>query len=348
MRILSPFSRKEEVLPLIDSGANELYCGIVPQEWEDRYAILDTLNRREGHGSNFSSFTDLQYAIQLAHNRNVPVFVTMNGLYTREQYSLIQKIIKKLKDIKVDGLIIADLGLLLLLQKLKFFKEIHIGAGGTTFNSRTVGFYKKLGATRIILDRHLTIDEIKDISRKSSFIMDLEVFILNTLCPNIDGFCTYYHGLSVVGKEIAPDVNIKKTKIKFFNSYDVSYGGHGCGLRFSTHVFDRFNNKIRRKAVVFTQKYSWKNIKECGVCALYDFSKIKIKILKIVERSAPIESKIKDTEFIKKSLSILNREKNISRGRFIRIAQRLYCDTYKCNECSGLHCYYPSVFINKH
>ncbi|TAM38434.1 U32 family peptidase, partial [bacterium] len=171
MKILSPISRKEEVEPLVEAGAGELYCGIVPRLWSDRYGVSDTLNRREGYGANFSSFADLQYAIQLAHKRNVPVFVTINGLYTREQYPLIREIVEKLISIKVDGLIIADLGLLLTLERTKFPGEIHMGTGGTAFNSRTISFYKELGASRIILDRHLTIGEIKDISQKSSSII---------------------------------------------------------------------------------------------------------------------------------------------------------------------------------
>jgi len=350
MKILSPFSKKEEVLPLIDSGTNELYCGIVPREWEDKYSIFDTLNRREGYGANFSVFADLQSAIQSAHEKNVPVFVTMNGLYMQEQYPLIQKIIEKLRNIKVDGLIVADVGLLLMLQKMKFFKEIHMGTGGTTFNSRTVGFYKKLGVSRIILERHLTIDEIKSISQKSSPIMDLEVFILNTLCPYIDGFCTYYHGLPIIDKEIAPEIKIKNTKIKFFKSYDVNYGGHGCGLRFSIQAFDRFGNRIRKKFVISSPRMDLnrKGFKSCGACAMYDFNKIKIKSLKIVERGASTESKIKDIKFIKKGLDILGGEKNLSRGKFIRMIQALYRSTYECRGCSGFSCYYPSVFLNRH
>jgi hypothetical protein len=178
--------------------------------------------------------------------------------------------------------------------------------------------------------------------------MDLEVFILNTMYPYVDGFCTYYHGLSVIDKEIAPEVRIKDAKIRFFKSYDVNYGGHGCNLKFSGQVFDEWGNKIRRKPVILpkSKDLNKKSSKSCGACAMYDFNKIKIKSLKIVERGASTESKMKDTNFIRKGLNILNSEKNLSRKKFIGMIQELYRNTYQCDECSGFSCYYPSVFMD--
>lgn len=347
MKILSPFSKKEEVIPLIEAGADELYCGIMPGEWEKKYSIFDTLNRREGFGANFSNFKDLQYAIHFAHKRGVSVYVTMNGLYSQEQYHLIQKIVEKLKDINVDGLIIADIGLLLMLQEKKIFEEIHMGTGGTTFNSKTASFYKRLGVSRIILPRHLTVNEIRDISENNLVNIDLEVFILNTLCPNIDGFCTFYHGLSLIGKEIAPQVNYKKKgkKVKFFHSHDVNYKAHGCNLKFSIEVFDDSGKKIRRGTthVPKNKKQAKAGFKACGGCAISDFNDMKIKNLKIVERGAPTEAKIRDTRFIRKVLDILSKQKNLSRKQFIHKTQKLYCDIYKCDRCSGFSCYYPDI-----
>lgn len=347
MKILAPFSKKEEVEPLIDAGADELYCGIVPAEWRNKYTIFDTLNRRENYGANFSNFKDLQYATQLAHIKNIPVYVTMNGLYCKEQYPLIQKIIKRLKDINVDGLIIADIGLLLMLWKLKIFKEIHMGTGGTAFNSKTVSFYERLGVSRVILPRHLTVNEIKGVSQKNSGQVGLEVFILNTLCPNVDGFCTFYHGLSLIGKEIAPRVDYEKTgkRIKFFYSHDFDYKGHGCGLKFSIQVFNGKGKKIMRRTPPLSKdkKQAKQGYKACGACAIFDFDKIKIRSLKIVERGAPKESKIKDTKFIRGVLDILERKKNLFKKEFIKKTQKLYCDTYQYDRCSGFSCYYPDV-----
>ncbi|MFA5005050.1 MAG: U32 family peptidase [Candidatus Omnitrophota bacterium] len=345
MKILSAFSKKDEVLPLIDAGADELYCGIVPYAWEAKYSVFDTLNRREGYGANFSSFNDLSAAVRSAHNREVPVFITMNGLYTPGQYPLIRRIIHSIELSGADGLIIADIGLLLSLRKWGFRGQVHMGTGGTTFNSQTALFYKQLGACRIILDRQLTVGEIKDIARRSAAKVDLEVFILNTLCSNVDGFCTFYHGLPVASSQVNA-LNRKNMKVRFFKSYDPDYQGHGCSLNFSKEVFDLNGKKL--KSVALKKAFLQGDIhKSCGVCALFDFNKMKIKALKIVERGAPLESKLRDTRFVRQAVDVLKKKRSLSRGDFISAMRSLYCQTYGFKACSGFSCYYPSVFAKE-
>jgi putative protease len=302
-----------------------------------------TLNRRTGSEANFSDLDDLQSAVKIAHNGNTPVFVTMNGEYSQEQHPLIKKLIVGLKDIKVDGLIIADIGLLLELLKMKIFKEIHMGTGGTTLNSRTAIFYRKLGVSRVTLDRHLTINEIKDISKKSAPLVDLEVFILNELCPNVDGFCTFYHGCGINYIDIKDKARmaIKNKECKFLETYDLLYGGLGCSLSFSKRVFDSIHKKNMN--IGKNSQQVWEFSKACGACAIFDFSRMNIKSLKIVGRLAPIESKIRSVGFIRQVLNSLSRERSLSRARFIEKAKKLHGDTYQFDTCSGFSCYYPSV-----
>ncbi|MFH1131436.1 MAG: U32 family peptidase [Pseudomonadota bacterium] len=337
MKILSPCSSKEEVVPLIQAGANELYCGVVPSEWSDKYGMFDTLNRREGYGANFSNFGDLREAVALAHGKGVPAFVTMNGLYTQDQIPLVLELNQALKNIRVDGLIIADIALLLLLQKERHFEHIHVGTGGTTFNSKTADFYRANGASRIILPRHLTVSEIQDLTQGCKSDVEFEVFVLNTLCQNIDGFCTFYHGLPFLDKEIAPKMD--QTNVRFFHSHDLDYKGHGCHLNFSKKVFDAQGKDVPGRLGEETTRHFGKR---CGACALFDLQNTNIASLKIVERSAPTKDKICDTKFMKGVLGLL--EKGLSKEQFVAQTQDLYCNTYNYETCSGFTCYYPSVF----
>ena len=345
MNILSPFSKKDEVLPLIDSGADELYCGIVPYGWEAKYSVFDTLNRREGYGANFSSFKELALAIRSAHKRKVPVFIAMNGLYAAGQYRLLKEIIRRISISGADGLIIADIGLLLSLKEWGYRGQIHMGTGGTTFNSQTALFYRKLGACRIILDRQLTVNEVNDIAQQSQDKVALEVFILNTLCANVDGFCTFYHGLPLANSQVSAQSR-KDAKIRFFKLYDPDYQGHGCSLEFSKRVFNVNGKKIKGNFSGITSLYK-NDFKSCGVCALFDFSKMNIKALKIVERGAALESKVRDTCFVRKAVDILKKKKDIHRDDFISTMRELYCQTYNFKACSGFSCYYPSVFTKR-
>ncbi|MBN1871705.1 MAG: U32 family peptidase, partial [Candidatus Omnitrophica bacterium] len=114
LKITAPFREKNEVLPLIEAGADELYCGYLSAEWTGRYTGLEF--ERKGRGSNFTDLKELSDAVDLAHQRDIPVYLALNGLYVREQYPLLLKILSELDKIDFDAYIVADLGLLLTLR----------------------------------------------------------------------------------------------------------------------------------------------------------------------------------------------------------------------------------------
>jgi len=155
LKITSPFREKEEVSALIDAGTDELYCGYLSPEWVKKYTSLEF--ERKGGGSNFTDLRELRQAVDLAHKRNIPVFLTLNGLYIREQYPLLLKIVEQLERIDLDGYIVADIGLLLTLRKKGFRGQIHISTGGAVFNSKTINFYKNLNTKHIILNHQTTL-----------------------------------------------------------------------------------------------------------------------------------------------------------------------------------------------
>ena len=239
MKIFSPLDRVEEVEPLIEAGAEEFYCGVLEETWYNSYPVI-SINRRPAGKGHFRNFKELKEAIDIAHKNSVPLFFTVNEhYYTKKQLPLVKDYIQKAIDAGVDALIVSDYGLLVMLPDInakinlvrKFgrsFKprhkgrgllskgvKIHISTGGTVFNWRTARFYQELGACRITLPRHLTLKEIKEIVKR---IPELEttLFVFNSRCINIDGFCTFQHGLSG-----------KKTPLFYRNAcmlpYDISF-----------------------------------------------------------------------------------------------------------------------------
>jgi U32 family peptidase len=78
MKILAPLNSASEAEMLLANGAEELYCGLVPEEWIARYSGAIWLNRRSPAGGNLRSFSDLARVVEQAHQRAVPVFVTLN------------------------------------------------------------------------------------------------------------------------------------------------------------------------------------------------------------------------------------------------------------------------------
>ena len=207
-------------------------------------------------------------------------------------------------------------------------------------------FYRRLGASRVILDRQITLESMKTLSR-GIVDMEFEVFILNTLCVYIDGFCTYPHTYGVDSREYIKHKNLGKGKrIGVLSMYDSESVADACCLKYSIQAYDaRFKrvNNLSIKPIFF--KHLTDGI-ECGVCALYYINRTKISSLKIVGRQYGPETRLRSTRFVRSCLDILKKDKDIGRQEYIKMAQQLYRENFKYkNKCKGNNCYYPGALL---
>ena len=65
--------------------------------------------------------------------------------------------------------------------------DLHISTQANVSNWQTAEFYKKQGASRVILSRELTLEQIKDIRQHTD--MELEVFVHGAMCQAVSGRC---------------------------------------------------------------------------------------------------------------------------------------------------------------
>ncbi|MCK5009399.1 MAG: U32 family peptidase [Deltaproteobacteria bacterium] len=341
IKILSPVSRCDEVEDVIAAGADELYCGILLDDWIKGYTVSASLNRRQedntilGTSPHFKSFEELKESVEIAHSRSVPVILTLNEhYYSKDQYPYLLSYVDKVLEAGVDAFIIGDVAFILSLRERGISTDIHISTAGTAFNSETVRFYQELGASRVILPRHLTIEEIESIASEVSDV-ELEAFILNSRCANIDGFCTFQHGLA----DLFPD---EKVKEQYLNA---------CMLPYKISVYP--DAKVESDSDI-KEKISWErqsiwsalhiDDRPCGACALFEFSKIGLHGVKIVGRQNAKSKKIKDVIFLRTLIDSLS-EKNPSKEEFRKFSRRLYQETYEW-PCLIFKCYYPSVLLS--
>ena len=341
IKILSPISCCDEVEGVIAAGADELYCGILLDDWRKGYTLSASLNRRQednpvlGTSPHFNSFEELKESVETAHSRNVSVILAMNEhYYSKDQYPYLLSYVDKTLEAGVDAFIIGDVAFILSLRERGILTDIHISTAGTAFNSETVKFYQELGASRVILPRHLTIEEIESIASEVSDV-ELEAFILNSRCANIDGFCTFQHGLA----DLFPD---EKVKEQYLNA---------CMLSYKISVYP--DAKVETDSDI-KEKISWErqsiwsalhiDDRPCGACALFEFSKIGLHGVKIVGRQNAKSKKIKDVIFLRTLIDSLS-EKNPSKEEFRKFSRRLYQETYEW-PCLIFKCYYPSVLLS--
>lgn len=327
MKILFPLDKLNEVKEIIKAGADELYCGILTPEWQRKYPFIPN-NRRPGIKSSFWKWEELNESIRIAHSYHIPVFLTLNEhYYTIDQYPDILDIVERAIDCGIDAFIVSDLGLLLTLQELNIDQNIHISTGGTAFNSEWVKFYKELGASRVILPRHLTIEEIREIRKRVPDI-ELEVFILNSRCANVDGFCTFLHGLSS---------NQLLYKNACMLPYHISIS--------SPHYSPQEMGEMAEERISWERQYIWGlthiDDNPCGACALYEFNEMGITGFKVVGRGNPIQRKIIDAMFLQVIRNFLKEERP-RKEVFRAYVRKLYGTTYG-RPCRKYMCYYPSV-----
>lgn len=341
INILSPISRCDEVEDVISAGANELYCGVLLDDWREEYTVSASLNRRQednpvlGTSPHFKSFEELKESIERAHARGVPVILTLNEhYYSNDQYAYLLSYVDQALEAGIDAFIIGDVAFMLSLRERGITTNIHISTAGTAFNSETVRFYQELGASRVILPRHLTIEEIESIASEVSDV-ELEAFILNSRCANIDGLCTFQHGLA----DLVPDKTVKE---QYLNA---------CMLPYDISVYP---DAVEESEPDIRDKISWErqsiwsalhiDDRPCGACALYEFSKMRLHGVKIVGRQNTKNKKIKDVVFLRTLINFLS-EKNPSKEKFREFSRRLYQETYEW-PCLIFKCYYPSVLLS--
>ena len=141
-----------------------------------------------GLRANANNFTleELKEGVEFAHNLKKKVYVTVNiALHNKEAKELL-KYLKELDKIKVDAIIVSDLSILETAKKHTNL-EVHISTQQSTMNKEAAAYLKKEGATRVVLARETSKEDIKDI--KENVPIEVEMFIHGAMCASISGRC---------------------------------------------------------------------------------------------------------------------------------------------------------------
>ncbi len=344
VKIISPLSTIDEVEPLVQAGAGEFYCGVLPADWRESYSVAASLNRRQedtpviNTSPHFESFEELDTAVASAHRLGVPVFLTLNEhYYSHGQYPYLRKYIERGLASGVDAFIAGDIGIIQTILDMNNGVNIHISTAGTAFNSKAVHFYRDLGASRVILPRHLSLEEIGRIAANVSGI-ELETFILNSRCANVDGFCTFQHGLA----EFAPP---EADRRDYENACMMLYKISATVKGLSGDEADR----VLKEKISWERQHFWSachiDDQPCGACSLYDFEQMGIAGVKIVGRGNPTPRKVRDVDFLRQVLDYLRGQKPAVK-QFRAMVQNLYKKLYN-SPCLIFKCYYPSVLLDE-
>ena len=176
IELLAPGGDVDAIKAAIIAGADAVYCG------------LDTLNARN-RAANIS-FEQLIGIIRLAHQYDCQIFLTLNIIILEREFKSIAKLLSKLVNTTLDGVIVQDIGMFNIIKKHFPTLDIHASTQLTTHNIGQIPFLKKLGASRVNLSRELNLREITAIN-KVCLEQDVltEVFVHGSLCVAFSGLC---------------------------------------------------------------------------------------------------------------------------------------------------------------
>ena len=137
---------------------------------------------------NFSP-EEMEEAVRYCHERNVKVYVTVNTLPRDEEMLHLPAYLSSLDEIGVDALILADLGVLMLAKKYAPHCQIHISTQTSIVNAAAACMWHELGASRVVLARELTLEQIAYIRKNTPPTLELEAFVHGAMCMAYSGRC---------------------------------------------------------------------------------------------------------------------------------------------------------------
>ena len=172
--ILSPAGNMEKLKFALEYGADAVYLS----------------GKHFGLRTFAGNFTDeqLREAAELIHKKNKKMYVTVNIFASNSDIEEVKKHMQFLKEIKADAMIISDLGVMAVAAEAAPGIPVHVSVQANSLNYKTVEAWKKLGASRVILARELSFEQIKEIREKVKDI-ELEIFVHGAICMSLSGRC---------------------------------------------------------------------------------------------------------------------------------------------------------------
>ena len=132
---------------------------------------------------------ELREAVKLCHSSGVRVHVTCNTMPRNDEIAKLPEWLEYLNDLSVDAVILADVGVLSLAKKYAPKVACHISTQASIVNYVTARAWYDLGASRVILARELSLDEIREIRAKCPKELEMEAFAHGAMCVSYSGRC---------------------------------------------------------------------------------------------------------------------------------------------------------------
>ena len=174
--LLIPASSLEVLKVAVIYGADAVYIG------GEAFGL-------RAKAKNFT-IEEMAEGVEFAHAHGVKVYVTANILAHNGDLMAAEKYFRELDEkVHPDALIISDQGLFTVAKEVVPNIDIHISTQANNTNFGTYNFWRKMGATRVVTARELSLREIKEIRDNIPEEFEIETFIHGAMCISYSGRC---------------------------------------------------------------------------------------------------------------------------------------------------------------
>lgn len=173
--ILSPAGSFEKLISAVRFGADAVY--LAGKNFGMRAA-----------SDNFSD-EELKKAADYLHERGKKLYLTVNVLPKGPEYPALRSFLTNIRDFGIDGIIAADLGVIDTIKEILPDMPIHVSTQASICSPAAAKAYARLGVSRLVLARELTLSEIAEIRAALPDNIELEAFVHGSMCVSYSGRC---------------------------------------------------------------------------------------------------------------------------------------------------------------
>lgn len=175
LELLAPVGSMDVLRTVAEAGADAVYLG------GKRFNMR--MLRPE---FNFSD-EELAEAVNYLHHEQKKIYVTVNNLYYPSEMPELQDYLCRLADLQIDAFIVQDLGVAQICREKGLNISLHASVQMGINNVESARLLEKNGFSRVILTRHLSLQEIENIHQGSK--IGIEHFVHGEMCISHCGQC---------------------------------------------------------------------------------------------------------------------------------------------------------------
>lgn len=131
----------------------------------------------------------LQTAVNTAHSLDKKLYVTVNAFATNSEIDALPDYAQSLEALGVDAVIVSDLGAIATIRKAAPNLSVHVSTQANCLNHAAASVYADMGATRVVLGREMSLEQIAELRAKTPKSLELEAFVHGAMCMSYSGRC---------------------------------------------------------------------------------------------------------------------------------------------------------------